>query len=131
LLGVLGRYNVQVYQLPCPEYLFLGIREKRSQDMWAQLPGFVQFVRDLADSLVKTIKPLTGEESLPLIGIARSPCCSFSKVYHGTRLVNGWGLWVKELEGRIPVDAVEFDYKLIEQSLSGVERILSRRANST
>ena len=131
LLRLLSTYNLQVYQLPCPEYLFMGIRDKRTQDSWERVPGFVQFVRGLADSLMKAVKPLLGDVPVPLIGIARSPCCSLTRVYRGDRLVCGRGLWVKELEERMPLDMVEFDYKMIEQSLCAVEQILCKRAAPT
>lgn len=129
LLDVLARSGAQVYQLPCPEYRFLGFREKRTQDAWEAIPGFAAFVEDLADRYAKILSPLLGTRAAFLIGIARSPCCSLSQVHRGEHVVSGKGLWVKQLQQHLALVPLEFDYKRVGDSLRALEQVLTKKVS--
>jgi len=129
LLELLARYSVYIYQLPCPEYLFLGKREKKTQDEWEKIAGFKTFLSSLASKVKEETKRFLERKDLLMLGIARSPCCSANKVYRGERLVDGKGLWVLELEKRFKFSIIEFDFKKIDRSLKTIKEFLDGRVD--
>jgi len=127
LLELLSKYPVFIYQLPCPEYFFLGLREKKTQDVWESIPGFKDFVSNLADDLEKKVRQIIKDKDLILVSIARSPCCSTSMVHRGDKLVKGRGIWVRELEKRFKFDIIEFDFKKVDESLHKLKEFLNKK----
>jgi len=126
LLELLSGYSVYIYQLPCPEYLFLGKRSKKTQDVWEKIPGFKEFLPSLAMEVEKRTRQLIENKDLLMVGIARSPCCAATRVYRGCKLVEGRGLWVLELEKRINFNIIEFDFKNIDESLHKIGEFLKK-----
>jgi len=126
ILTLLKDFPVFVYQLPCPEYLFLGEREKRTQDMWEKIPGFRDFLSSLASEVERRVKELIKDKEIIFIGIARSPCCSAGKVYRGEKLVEGKGLWVLELGKRFNFSIIDFDFKDVDGSLEKIRSFLEK-----
>ena len=129
LLTLLGQYQTYIYQLPCPEYLFLGERDKKPQDVWEKMEGFKKFCSDLALEVKKRCEKIIEGKVPILIAIARSPSCSASQVQRGKRLVEGRGLWILELEKKLNFDIIEFDFKKVKESLYRLKDILNKRAN--
>jgi len=127
LLALLSKFSVFIYQLPCPEYFFLGLRDKKTQDLWEKVPGFKDFISHLADDLKEKIQQITENENLVLIAIARSPCCSTNMVYRADNLVKGKGMWVAELEKRFNFDIIEFDFKKVDESLLKLKEFLNKK----
>jgi len=128
LLTLLSQYQIYIYQLPCPEYLFLGKRDKKTQDVWEKMEGFKKFCSDLALEVKKRSEEIMEGKTPILIAIARSPCCSASQVHRGERLVRGKGLWILELEKKLKFDIIEFDFKKIKESLHKLKDFLDKRA---
>lgn len=124
ILSLLSRFDISVYQLPCPEYIFVGQREKKTQDEWERIEGFKKFCSQLADNIQNRLKEITDNLDIVMVGISRSPCCSANKVYRGNKVVEGTGLWVEELKKRFKLDIVEFDYKQVEESVRRIEEFL-------
>lgn len=117
ILQLLSHYPFPVEQLPCPEYLFAGHREKKDKDEWERVEGFPEFCGQLAHRVGSFLKKLSVSSSLLLISIARSPCCSFSEIYVAGELIPGRGIFLKELRQRIHFEVVEFDFKRVDESL--------------
>ncbi len=127
LLSLLSQYDIPVYQLPCPEYIFMGPREKRTQDAWERVKGFKNFCSELAEKVKEEIWDIVHDKNLIMVAISRSPCCSASKVYRGDRIIEGKGLWVEELEKRFKLNIIEFDFKKVEESLKNINEFLKKR----
>jgi len=127
LLRLLSGYSVFIYQLPCPEYIFLGERDKKSQDVWESFKGFKEFLSSLASEVKERTYQIIKDRDLVVIGIARSPCCSSSKIYRGCDLVEGKGLWILELEKRFKFDIIEFDFKKVDESLQKIKQFLDKK----
>ncbi len=126
-LTLLGRYPIYLYQLPCPEYTFLGDREKKTQDQWEKIEGFKDFCKKLALEVKKRCQEITKGKTPLLIAIARSPCCSASLVYRGRSLVKGKGIWLQELEKNLRFDIIEFDFKKVEDSIEKIKAFLNQK----
>ena len=125
LLGILSHYPVWLEQLPCPEFSFVGERGRKPKDEWESLRGFKEHCSDLADEIEERIKELA-EKDAPflLLSIARSPSCSSGEVYRGKRLVGGKGILVEELEKRVKLNFLEFDFRRVSWSLQRIEKCL-------
>lgn len=117
ILKTLAEFPLYIFQLPCPEYLFAGRRSKKTQDVWEKMPGFRDFLSSLATRVERETWWIRKDKKILLVGIARSPCCSLSQVYRGEKLVEGKGLWIKELEKKFKFTIIEFDFKNIDNSL--------------
>jgi predicted secreted protein len=125
LLEILSRYPVWLEQLPCPEFSFVGEREKKPKDAWEKLEGFREHCSNLADEIRERIKKLPGADtSLLLVSIARSPSCSSGQVYWGNRVIQAKGILVEELEKRIKLNLLEFDFRRVSWSLERMEKYL-------
>jgi predicted secreted protein len=82
IVQFLSKQHIGVYQLPCPEFTFLGNpRPPASKDDYERLPGFKEHCRKLAknsaydlNALVTMSRQSTVEISA-VIGVERSPCC--------------------------------------------------------
>lgn len=127
VLRLISGYPLFIYQLPCPEYLFMGKRDKKPQDEWEKIAGFKAFLHSLASKVKKRTKQITEGRDLLVIGIARSPCCSAGKIYRGGKLVEGKGLWILELEKRFKFSIIEFDFKKVDKSLHNIKEFLDKR----
>lgn len=127
LLKFLSDYSVCIYQLPCPEYLFAGRRDKKPQDAWEVIVGFKDFVSRLAAEVEEKTKQLIRSQEVLMIAISRSPCCSASTVYRGNDLIEGKGIWVSELEKIFKCTIIEFDYKKIDESICRIKEFLEQR----
>lgn len=128
-LRAISGYSLYIYQLPCPEYLFMGKRAKKSQDVWEKAAGFKTFLSSLACEVREKTWQITEDKDLLVVGVARSPCCSASKVYRGDRLVEGKGLWILELEKRFRFSIIDFDFKKIDRSLQNIREFLGKRVD--
>jgi predicted secreted protein len=83
IVKFLSEQHVGVYQLPCPEFTFLGNpRPPASKDDYERLPGFKEHCRKLADDAARDLNILvmmskqSSVEISAVIGVERSPCCS-------------------------------------------------------
>ncbi len=125
LLGILSRYPVWREQLPCPEFSFIGEREKKPKDAWEKLEGFREYCSNLAEKIKEGIRKLEGTNAeLLLVTIARSPSCSSGEVYWGKKVIQGKGILVEELEERIKLNLLEFDFRRVSWSLERIEKYL-------
>ena len=77
--------------------------------------------------MVKTLEDFKGIDHKIIIGIARSPSCSISKVYRGEELVNENGIFIEEIKKRIgknikflEMKFLEIDYKNFADSLKKI-----------
>jgi len=118
---LLSHYPFPVEQLPCPEYLFAGNRERKDKDEWERVKGFPEFCSRLANRAYPFLKKLSVGSSLLLVSIVRSPCCSSSKIYVAGKLIPGRGIFLEELRRRIHFEIVEFDFKRVDESLKRLE----------
>ncbi|UCG94159.1 MAG: hypothetical protein JSW13_06975 [Candidatus Aerophobus sp.] len=126
LLQLFSSYPIHLEQLPCPEFLFMGKRKKRTKDEWEKMPGFKKFCGELADQIKEGAKRFDGKEAFPLVTIARSPCCSSGEVYIGKRIFAGKGLLVEELEKRMKLELVEFDFRRVAESIERLKFFLEK-----
>jgi len=127
LLQLFSSYPIHLEQLPCPEFLFMGKRKKRTKDEWEKIPGFKKFCGELADQIKEGVKRFDGKEVFPLVTIARSPCCSSGEVHIGKRIFAGKGLLVEELEKRIKLERVEFDFRRVAESIERLKFFLEKK----
>jgi predicted secreted protein len=126
LLRLFSSYPIHLEQLPCPEFLFMGKRKKRTKDEWEKVTGFKKFCGELADQIKERVKRFDRKEAFPLVTIARSPCCSSREVYIGKRILAGKGLLVEELERRMKLELVEFDFGRIDESIQRLKVFLEK-----
>jgi len=126
LLRLFSSYPIYLEQLPCPEFLFMGKRKKRTKDEWEKIPGFKKFCGELADQIREGIKRFDGKEDFPLVTIGRSPCCSSGEVHIGKRIFAGKGLLVEELEKRMKLELVEFDFRRVAESIQRLKVFLEK-----
>ena len=125
LLGILSRYPVWLEQLPCPEFSFIGGREKKPKDAWEKLEGFREHCSNLAEKIKEGIRTWVGTNAeLLLVTIARSPSCSSGEVCWGRKVIRGKGILVEELEKRIKLNLLEFDFRRVSWSLERIEKYL-------
>lgn len=127
LLQLFSSYPIHLEQLPCPEFLFMGKRKKRTKDEWEKIPGFKKFCGELADQIKEGVKRFDGKEAFPLVTIARSPCCSSGEVHIGKRIFAGKGLLVEELEKRMKLELVEFDFRRVAESIERLKFFLEKK----
>ncbi|HDM23333.1 MAG TPA: DUF523 domain-containing protein [Candidatus Bathyarchaeota archaeon] len=138
LLNLLIEKGISVEMLPCPEKEFLGLyRIPKTKSEYEGL-GFREFCGKLARKVFKRIMEYInyGFDPVMIIGVARSPSCSNSKVYIGSQdsreLVKGRGIFMEELEKllkthKIRVKMLDWDHKSPILSLKFIESILRRR----
>ncbi len=105
--------DVLLEQLPCPEFSFLGKRAKMTKNEYEKTTGFREHCTRLAQNVAKTLEDFADIDHKVIIGIARSPSCSISKVYRGEKLVNENGIFIEEIKKRISknIKFLEIDYK--------------------
>lgn len=127
LLQLFSSYPIHLEQLSCPEFLFMGKRKKRTKDEWEKIPGFKKFCGELADQIKEGVKRFDGKEAFPLVTIARSPCCSSGEVHIGKRIFAGKGLLVEELEKRMKLELVEFDFRRVAESIERLKFLLEKK----
>ena len=126
LLRLFSNYPIHLEHLPCPEFLFMGKRKKRTKDEWEKIPGFKKFCGQLADQIKEGVKRFDRKEVFPLVTIARSPCCSSREVYIDKRVFAGKGILVEELEKRINLEFLEFDFRRIDESMERLKVFLDK-----
>lgn len=127
LLQLFSSYPIHLEQLSCPEFLFMGKRKKRTKDEWEKIPGFKKFCGELADQIKEGVKRFDGKEAFPLVTIARSPCCSSGEVHIGKRIFAGKGLLVEELEKRMKLELVEFDFRRVAESIERLKLFVEKK----
>jgi predicted secreted protein len=127
LLRLFSSYPIHLEQLPCPEFLFVGKRKKRTKDEWEKMAGFKKFCGELADQIKERVKRFDRKETFPLVTIARSPCCSSREVYIGKRILAGKGMLIEELEKRMKLEFLEFDFKSINESIKRLKGFLDNK----
>jgi len=123
ILALARKYHVEIEQLPCPEFLFLGEREPKDFDQYKKIPGFQDFCKQLADRVCSELEKFK-DSSLLVLGIARSPSCSLSEIYINGKLQKGKGLFMQELTKRLKAEWVELDYDHIDVSSEKVTAFL-------
>ncbi len=111
-----------VFQLPCPEFLFLGEREKKTYPEYLKLKGFKDFSLTLARE-VKEFVEKTGLYPV-IIGIKGSPSCSLSIVKVGEEWKEGKGIFIEALLNILEGEYVEVDYDDLEVSLERIEKVV-------
>jgi predicted secreted protein len=126
LLRLFSHYLIHLEQLPCPEFLFMGKRKKRTKDEWEKIPGFKKFCGELANQIKEGVKRFGRKEAFPLVTIARSPCCSSREVHLGKRVFPGKGILVEELEKRMKLEFLEFDFRRIDESIERLKFFLDK-----
>ncbi len=138
LLGLLVGKGVGVEMLPCPEKEFLGLyRLPKTKSEYERL-GFREFCKALAKSVFERIIDYIsyGFEPIMIIGVARSPSCSNSKVYIGLqdsrKLIKGRGIFMEELEKllrehEIQVEMLDWDHKSPALSFKFIKLTLDRK----
>ncbi|MBS7615044.1 DUF523 domain-containing protein [Candidatus Bathyarchaeota archaeon] len=108
ILRFLSKNKIGVFQLPCPEYMFLGNpRPPATKDDYKNLQGFKEHCEQLAVDSAKHLRLLVkkGREPktvlLAIVGIERSPCCGVSctpRKFDGeTKYKNEKGLFFEAL----------------------------------
>jgi predicted secreted protein len=82
VVQLLSEQHIGVYQLPCPEFTFLGNpRPPASKDYYERLPGFREHCRKLAKDAARDLNMLVTMsrdvriDILAVVGVERSPCC--------------------------------------------------------
>ena len=126
ILKLAKKYNAEIRQLPCPEFLFLGEREPKTYDEYMEVVGFKDSCKKLAEDFIANLKDIN-KCHLIVVGIARSPSCSVSYVYDRyNNLKKGEGLLVHFLQEKIAdnVAFAEMDYRDIDTSMGKIEEIL-------
>ena len=126
LLRLFSSYPIYLEQLPCPEFLFMDKRKKRTKDEWEKIPGFKKFCGQLADQIKEGVKRFDQKEAFPLVTIARSPCCSSREVHIGKRVFAGKGILIEELEKRIDLEFLEFDFRRVDESIKRLKGFLDK-----
>jgi len=133
ILKIAKEYDAEIQQLPCPEFLFLGKREPKTYDEYIETGGFKDLCEKLAENVVNNLKK-TGDCSVVVVGIARSPSCSVSYVYdRHNNLKKGEGIFMHFLHKRIPVCSdpqkvgekavfTEIDYREVDASIEKIEK---------
>ncbi|MEM2635091.1 MAG: hypothetical protein QW372_06460, partial [Nitrososphaerales archaeon] len=96
----LAEINIGIYQLPCPEFTFLGNpRAQMTKDEYESLKCYKKHVRKLAKKVSMEIESLIkmGKEPklkiVGLIGIARSPSCATKCIPVGNGYREGMGIF--------------------------------------
>jgi len=125
ILEILSRYCLPILQLPCPEFSFLGEREKMTYDQYEKLAGFRQHCKRLVEQVEEYIKK-SGKHSLLVIGIAGSPSCSLSRITVRGEKRKGEGIFIQELKKKIEGEYLEMDYDNPEFSLRKVKERLKK-----
>lgn len=80
LVSVLANTGLGIYQLPCPELIFAGMRRKPQTYEQYDIPEFAAVCQEVADRVLKDLDTFrdTGCEVHLLLGIRRSPTCSLT-----------------------------------------------------
>ncbi|MFQ6065716.1 MAG: hypothetical protein ACE5K3_00370 [bacterium] len=126
LLRLFSSYPIHLEQLPCPEFLFVGKRKKRTKDEWEKMADFKKFCGELADQIKDRVKRFDRKEPFPLVSIARSPCCSSREILTDKRVFTGKGILVEELEKRINLEFLEFDFRSVNESIKRLKGFLDK-----
>jgi len=123
---LMSGHDVLLKQLPCPEFSFLGKRAKMTKDEYEKLTGFRDHCGRLAQGVVRKLKDFAYIDRKIIIGIARSPSCSISKVYRGEKQVNEDGIFIEEIKKRIGknIKFLEIDYKNFVDSVKEIEKAI-------
>jgi len=123
---LMSGHDVLLEQLPCPEFSFLGKRTKMTKDEYEKIAGFREHCSRLAQNVVKMLEDFADIDRKIIIGIARSPSCSLSKVYRGKELVSENGVFIEEIKKRTGKDIkfLEIDYKNFVDSIKHLNRNL-------
>jgi len=123
---LMSGHDVLLEQLPCPEFSFLGKRAKMTKDEYEKIAGFREHCSRLAQGVVKTLEDFKDIDHKIIIGIARSPSCSISKVYRGEKLVNENGIFIEEIKKRTGknIKFLEIDYKNFVDSLKKIGKAI-------
>jgi len=126
ICGLVSKHNILLEQLPCPEFSFLGRRTKMTKDEYEKITGFREHYSRLAQGVVKTLEDFKDIDHKIIIGIARSPSCSLSKVYRGEELVNENGIFIEEIKRRTGqnIKFLEVDYKNFADSIKKIGKAI-------
>lgn len=133
----LTELGIGIYQLPCPELLFLGNpRRAMNKDEYEALAGYRAHTRRLASKAASELEELLSKSEAPrldligLIGLARSPSCACSEALF-ERAINrreATGIFFEELllelrrRGLSP-RLIEVDVKEIKRSLLDLDKL--------
>ena len=128
---LMSGHDVLLEQLPCPEFSFLGKRAKMTKDEYEKIAGFREHCSRLAQGVVKTLEDFKDIDHKIIIGIARSPSCSISKVYRGEKLVNENGIFIEEIKKRteknikfLEMEFLEINYKNFVDSIKKIGKAI-------
>ena len=126
ILKLAEKYNAEIKQLPCPEFLLLGEREPKTYDEYIETEGF----RDTCEKAAEDFSGKVKDCKILIVGIARSPSCSDSYVHdRNDNLKKGKGLLIRFLLEKLPADTLfaEMDYHDKDGSLQKIREILENR----
>ncbi|NOZ64060.1 MAG: DUF523 domain-containing protein [Caldiserica bacterium] len=121
---IIARYHPSLLQMPCPEFSFLGKREKMTYDQYEKLAGFREHCKKLAEEIRDYVRK--SDAHCLVIGIAGSPSCSLSRIKVKEEKRKGKGIFMQELEKKIKGEYLDLDYDNPEASLAKVEELLQK-----
>ncbi len=128
LVELLNDYNVNIVQMPCPEMLGEGLMREPHDISYYQRPDFERLCRELALAQTNIIEKFIADGfiAVGLIGIERSPSCSFGYVNKRGKLVVGNGVFMQALlellnENETEIIPISLDIKELETTLRVIE----------
>lgn len=135
LIQNISEMRIGIYQLPCPEILFLGNpRRALTKDEYDALPGFREHARKLASKVASEIEGLILKSRNPkihlvgILGLARSPNCSCYSAQLNECMSKERGIFFEELlnelnkRGFYP-HLIDIDIKDLKRSLINLDKL--------
>ena len=109
--------GIGLYQLPCPEFSFLGNpRKPMTKEEYRDLPGFAEHCRKLAEKVVEDLTAFTRLSVDPklrvlaIIGVEGSPTCGVyttsKRTDAGSVRTPGKGIFVEMLEEMLEAEGL-------------------------
>ncbi len=120
---ILEEFAVGIYQMRCPEFEFLGRRRKMRYDEYANLKGFKEHCEKIAEEVANYVNRLSSSHVV-VVGIARSPSCSLSKVNIEGRWIEGKGIFMESLQKSVKASFLEWDYECSSCSYENLKEYL-------
>lgn len=133
LIEMLGQYEVNIVQMPCPELGLNGLDRAPKNIEHYRIPDFEQLCRELSASVVALINGFTdaGYSVIALVGMERSPSCSLGSVKEGGMVKRGKGVFMEHIMGQLPPSHREiFTLSLDEKKLEDGLGVLRDRLSS-
>ena len=138
ILELFREFDVGIEQLPCPEFMLLGLPRPPMTKTQYELEGLRKICIKLSEEITSYMFKLlrAGFKILGILGIERSPSCGVHQIYIGysperAELIEGCGIFIEELtqkmkERGLNVPVFSWDYKDEYKSLKILDEYLSR-----